>query len=116
MPENRTKARAITPDELERYQRGPGGPEEQPPGLKEVMVEKLNDLTLAFRNKAKAIARREIFAMEDRGVSRNDTRLQALNAQFNMIAKGGIRGALEAYKIIRAYAGEAPGADSRALR
>lgn len=107
MVENRNQARAATPDELEAYQQrrnGNGGNGEEPPGLKEIVIEKLNDLTLAFRNKAKAIARREIFAMRDRGVSPHDTQLQTLDTQFNHIARGGIKGAYEAYKIIKAYA------------
>ena len=107
MAENRNKARAATPDELEAYQQrrnGNGGNGEEPPGLKDIVIEKLNDLTLAFRNKAKAIARREIFAMQDLGVSRHDARLQALDTQFNHIARGGLKGTFEAYKIIRTYA------------
>lgn len=118
MPDNRTKARAITPDELERYQqrqRGPGSPDDEPPGFKQVMVGKLDDLTLTFRNKAKAIARREIFAMEDRGISRDDRQYEALDAQFNLIAKGGVKGALAAYKIMRIYAAK-PSSNAQALR
>ena len=106
MVENRNKARAGTPEELEAYQRrnGNGGNGEEPPGLKDILIEKLNDLTLAFRNKAKGIARREIFAMQDQGVSRQDARLQALDTQFNLIAQGGLKGTIEAYKIIKTYA------------
>ena len=118
MPENRNKARAVTPDELEAYQRrrhGQGGPDQDPSGLKDIMLEKFNELTLTFRNKAKAIARREIFAMQDQGISHNDMRLQTLDTQFNLIAKGGVKGALAAYKIIKTYAG-APREDLQAPR
>lgn len=100
--------RAATADEIEEYQRrqGGGGGGDEPPDLKEIFREKINDMTLALRNRAKAVARREIFALQNLGVAKADPRLQSLDLQFNTIAGGGIRGAVMAYKVLMAYSPE----------
>lgn len=97
--------RAGTLEEIEEYQRRQrnGGGQEPPPGLKEMFREKINDMTLALRNRAKGVARREIFALQNLGVARTDPRLQSLDQQFNTIAGGGIKGAVMAFKVLRAY-------------
>ena len=103
-PRQKPGIRAGTMEEIEEYQRRQGGGgQEPPPGLKELFREKINDLTLAFRNRAKAVARREIFALQNLGVAKTDPRLQSLDLQFNMIAGGGIKGAVMAYKVLMAY-------------
>ena len=100
------RIRAATADEIEEYQRRQGGGSggDEPPNLKDIFREKINDMTLALRNRAKAVARREIFALQNLGVAKADPRLQSLDLQFNTIAGGGIRGAVMAYKVLMAYA------------
>ncbi len=101
-PPQPPKIRAATADEIEAYQRrqGGGGGGPLPESLKERFQRKINDMTLPLRNRAKGIARREIFALEAAGVPRHDMRMQALDARFNAIAKGGISGALEACRVL----------------
>lgn len=104
MPDGRYKARAATPEELDAYRRQQkGGGGDKPPSLKEMFRERLDDLTRPLRNRAKSIARREIFAMRDLGVSLTDRRLQSLDTQFNAIAQGGLKGTIAAYRVLRAY-------------
>lgn len=94
--------RAATIGEIEEYERRRqgGGGDEPPEGLSERFHRMINDMTLSVRNKAKGIARREIFALEAEGIPRDDTRMQALDHQFNTIAKGGVSGAVLACRIL----------------
>lgn len=94
--------RAATIGEIEEYERrrqGSGG-EEPPEGLKDRFHRKINDMTLSIRNKAKSIARREIFALEAEGIPRDDMRMQALDHEFNTIARGGVSGAVLACRVL----------------
>jgi hypothetical protein len=97
--------RAATIGEIEEYERRRqnGGGDEPPEGLKELFHRKINDLTLSLRNKAKGIARREIFALEAAGIPRDDTRLQVLDHNFNAIARGGVSGAVLACRVLLSH-------------
>lgn len=94
--------RAATMGEIEDYERrrNQGGGDEPPEGLKDRFHRKINDMTLSIRNKAKGIARREIFALEAAGIPRDDTRMQALDHEFNAIAHGGVSGAVLACRVL----------------
>jgi hypothetical protein len=94
--------RAATIGEIEEYERRRqgGGGEDPPEGLKDRFQRKINDMTLSIRNKAKGIARREIFALEAEGIPREDTRMQALDHEFNIIARGGVSGAVLACRVL----------------
>ena len=103
MSQKPSNIRAATIGEIEEYERrrqGGGGGDEPPEDLKALFHRKINDLTLSLRNRAKGVARREIFALEAAGIQRDDTRMQALDHEFNAIARGGVSGAILACRVL----------------
>ncbi len=101
VPPHKPNSRAATPGEIEAYRRNlkpsGGGPGES---LMEKFRRKVDDITLPLRNRARGITRLEIFALEDAGIDQLDPRMRTLDLHFNMIARGGVVGAMTAFRVL----------------
>lgn len=87
MPQNRAKAIAISITDEQDFRRtgGGSGDPNQPSSFKD----KFNELTTSMRNRAKAVLRPQM------------DQSPALKQQFDSIVKGGLSGAIVAWKVLR---------------
>ena len=97
----RQDAQVVTFNEYEDYKRGGGkGSSPDKSSLWDVFNDKVSDVTLSMRNKARETVRQGMFAMDKKGLPADSPPYGLYKKQFNDIVNGGVKGALVAAKVL----------------